>query len=264
MKRLRIITFACLIVSAVLLAVSSYLRAVRADSTLPSIRIPEQPLVLSVADHGTDALLEGVTASDKKDGDLTGRILLQDVTLQEGNRMKATYAVVDSSRHVASASRIVEYEDYVPPRFYLSAPLRYTPGSSIQIKDRLTAFDVIDGDLSDQIRVNANNLMPYYEGTYPVTFEVTNSLGGTAGITLDVTVQSPEPGEPAVRLSKYLIYLRQGDAFDPTDYLESDGGNTVSAALPQGGLQKGVNTVTYSCTGANGVSGSTVLYVVVE
>ncbi len=265
MKRLRIFTFAILLISAVLLVISTRLRAVRADNTLPSITISEQPLILSTAGHGTDALLEGVTAYDEKDGDLTGKILLQDISLQEGNRMKVSYAVVDSSRHVASASRIVEYEDYVPPRFSLNAPLRYSPGNSIQIKDRLTAFDLIDGDLSDQIRVNANNLMPYYEGTYPVTFEVSNSLGDTAGITLGVVVRTPVSGEPDIRLSEYLVYIRQEDAFDPMDYLASaDGGSPVSSALPKGGLQKGVNTVTYSCTGANGVPGSTVLYVVVE
>lgn len=39
---------------------------------------------------------------------------------------------------------------------------------------------------------------------------------------------------------------------------------SVTAALPEGGLRKGVNEVTYSCTGITGLTGTTTLYVIVE
>lgn len=267
MKRLRRITFACLLLSAVLFAASTLLQRQRSDSTLPVIEITQEPLILSVSEHGSDALLAGMTARDEKDGDLTGHILLRDILLQEGSRMKATYFVADSDHHIAVASRTVEYTDYLPPRFSLSAPLTYAPGGTVRIKDRLTASDVIDGDLSDRIRINANNLSPRYDGVYPVTFEVTNSLGDTSSLTLDITVKTPEAGAPVIRLRDYLIYVSENDAFDPMQYLESVSGaskNDVAVKLPVRGLQKGVNTVTYSCVSSGGIRGEAVLYVVAE
>ena len=140
-------------------------------------------------------------------------------------------------------------------------------GSSIRIKDRLTAADVVDGDLSDRIKVNSNDLSPYYEGTYPVTFEVTNSLGDTSSITMDVVVRNYAAGEPRISLTEYLVYREAGTPFDPRAYLDSVSGGAVgdvSIQLPEGGLSTGVSRVTYSCVGQNGTVGSTVLYVVTE
>ena len=107
----------------------------------------------------------------------------------------------------------------------------------------------------------------YNEGTYPVTFQVTNSLGDTADITLDIVVRSYEAGEPRIQLSEYLIYRKAGEAFDPLAYLESVSGGDradVEVRMPEDGLRQGVNQVTYTCTGENGSEGSATLYVVME
>lgn len=266
MKRLRIITFAVLGLAAVCLGASALMRMFRQDDTLPQITCPEGTPVISVADDDA-ALMNGVTAWDGKDGDLTEHILLQDVTLQEGGTIRVSYLVSDSDHHVATASRTMRYSDYTPPRFALKSPLRYSVGSSIRVKDRLTASDVLDGDLTDRIRVDSGDLSPYYEGDYPVTFEVTNSLGDTVAVTLDVTVRSTVQGEPTIRLNEYLIYQTEEEPFEPLQYLKSVSGGdegAVSATLPEGGLQKGINRVVYTCTGYSGVQGSTVLYVVME
>ena len=267
MKRLRIITLVCFLLSAAALGASTAYQVWSEDKTIPVIDCPETPLVLSVKDSGEEALLQDVTAYDEKDGDLTDKLLLEGIDRSAEGDITVTYVVADSDHHVVSRSRTLQYTDYAPPRFALSKDLRYSMGSSIRIKDRLTAADVVDGDLSDRIKVNSNDLSPYYEGTYPVTFEVTNSLGDTSSITMDVVVRNYAAGEPRISLTEYLVYREAGTPFDPRAYLDSVSGGAVgdvSIQLPEGGLSTGVSRVTYSCVGQNGTVGSTVLYVVTE
>ena len=78
--------------------------------------------------------------------------------------LTVTYVVADSDRHVVSRQRSVRYTDYVPPRFSLTQELRYSMGSSIRIKDRMSAWDVIDGDLSDRIKVNSVCQGNFFDG----------------------------------------------------------------------------------------------------
>lgn len=268
MRRLRILTVLCMVISTGLLLISTVYSKTTEDRTIPVIRCPETPLTVSMEDGGEAALLKDVTAWDEKDGDLTDRILLQGVDKRAGeSTATATYAVVDSDNHVATRTREVRYTDYQPPRFALAKELRYSVGGALRIKDRLTAWDRIDGDLSGRIRVVSSSSNTYNEGTYPVTFQVTNSLGDTADITLDIVVRSYEAGEPRIQLSEYLIYRKAGEAFDPLAYLESVSGADradVEVRMPEDGLRQGVNQVTYTCTGENGSEGSATLYVVME
>ena len=125
----------------------------------------------------------------------------------------------------------------------------------------------MDGDLSDRIRVVSSSSSTYNEGTYPVTFQVTNSLGDTAEITLDLVIRNYEAEEPRIQLSQYLIYQKPGETLDPMAYLESvSGGDAerVEVRLPETGLTEGVNRVVYTCRGQNGSEGSATLYIVVE
>ena len=267
MKRLRIIILALLALSLVLLGVSSGVRLLAKDRTLPVIECDQQELRVSAKD-GSDALLQGVTARDDKDGDLTDAIVVEQIagTGQAGT-VTVTYAVADSDHHVASCTRTVVYTDYVSPRFSLSAPLIYDVGEALQVRDRLGAWDMIDGALTDRIKINASALSTNYVGRFPLTMEVTNSLGDTASLTLDVVVRESDRGAPEIQLKQYLLYLEQGAELDPAEYIGSVVGgddSNVIAALPEGGLKRGVNEVTYSCMGSTGLTGTTTLYVIVE
>ena len=59
---------------------------------------------------------------------------------------------------MATCSRTVRYTDYEKPHFSLSQGLVYPVGGSVTLLDRLTATDVIDGDISDNIRVTTQNV----------------------------------------------------------------------------------------------------------
>ena len=267
MKRLRIIIFALLALSLVLLGISGGVRLLARDDTLPVIECAQQELRVSAV-GGSDALLQGVTAHDDKDGDLTGSIVVEQIAgTGTPGTVTVTYAVADSNHHVASCTRTVIYTDYVSPRFTLSAPLIYEVGEALQVRDRLGAQDMIDGSLTDRIKVNASALSTNYVGAFPITMEVTNSLGDTSSLTLDVVVRDSDRGAPEIELKQYLVYLKQGAALEPSEYVDSVTGgddSNVVAALPEGGLKRGVNEVTYSCMGSTGLTGTTTLYVIVE
>lgn len=269
MKKFRILILILFLLSAAGLGASTVYHTLNDDKTIPVIQCPQEPLVLSVGENNTEKLLEGVTAWDEKDGDLTGSILIQGTSgTISGSETTITYAVVDSDDHVATASRVVQYSDYTPPRFGLEGELRYSVGNVIRVKDRLTAYDVVDGDISDRIKISSNtSMVTGMEGTYPMTFEVTNSLGDTASITLDVVVRNYAAGEPIIRLKQYLVYRTADQYFDAMSYVESVSGGQaeeVSVTYPPGGLTDGLCQVTYTCTGPSGIQGSATLYVVTE
>lgn len=267
MKRLRILTLILLILSVGAFFATNALRRLRADSTLPQISCGDDVLYLSVED-GRDAMLQGMNAWDGKDGDLTGDIVVERVSGgEEKGQLTVSYAVADSDRHVAGYTRTVVYTDYRSPQFYLSKPLRYGVGEDIQVRDRLGALDQIDGTISDRIKVSTDSLQTYYAGLYPVTVEVTNSLGDTASLTLDIEIYDSIFGEPVIQLDRYLVYLDSAAGFDPDSYISSVTGapeSSVRVSTPAGGLRPGVNRITYRCTGTNGLTGSTVLYAIIQ
>lgn len=268
MKRLRIFIFALLALSLLLVAASTGVHLLTEDDTLPVVICDQQALRVSVKD-GKDALLQGVTASDEKDGDLTGSIVVEQIAGTEtAGKVTVTYAVADSDHHVASCTRTVVYTDYVSPRFSLSQPLIYEAGESLLVRDRLGATDVIDGSLTDRVKISSGSLSTSYVGIFPITLEVTNSLGDTATLTLDVEIrENSSYGTPEIALTEYLVYLSAGDELEAGNYIDSvtDGEvYNVTCVLPENGLTKGVNKVTYSCTNDRGLTGSTTLYVIVE
>lgn len=268
MRKLRIVVLILFLLSAAGLGASKAYHRRTDDATLPVLTCPQEALILSVKESGQEHMLAGVTAWDDKDGDLTGHILVEGLSKSiQGNRSTITYAVADGDGHVATCVRPVEYTDYRPPQFALSKELRYQGGSLVQIKDRLTAQDVIDGDLSDRIQATSPGLSASNEGLYPVTFEVTNSLGDTAVLPLSILIRSYAPGEPRITLSQYLFYLQAGAEWDPADYLESVSGGEEEAVTIASQVKPnvpGIYPVYYSCTGPSGVTGTATAYVVVE
>ncbi|MCI6466412.1 MAG: DUF5011 domain-containing protein [Faecalicatena sp.] len=55
-------------------------------------------------------LLEGVTAEDNRDGDLTDQIFVDKIVPIEGGRAVVYYGVMDKKKNVGTATRIVTYE----------------------------------------------------------------------------------------------------------------------------------------------------------
>lgn len=80
------------------------------DKTPPVIHIPDGAELIYQEGEDTDILLEGVTAVDEKDGDVSDTLVVESI-LPMQNESKATvlYYAKDKSNNVAQASRTVEY-----------------------------------------------------------------------------------------------------------------------------------------------------------
>ena len=191
------------------------------DTEPPQILFESDTITVSVYEP-EEILLTGVTATDTQDGDLTGSVMVRSISqLIGGNSAKVSYIVLDSSDNMATASRLVVYSDYTAPRFAVTAPLVYESGNTVVLQDRLFASDVIDGDLSGSIRLSSENLNNYVEGIYDISVMVTNSMGDTAKVVLPVIIRSDTDQDPVLTLTEQLIYLEQGAAFEPGDYLDT-------------------------------------------
>ena len=177
-------------------------------------------LELSVNDPA-EAIFRGLSATDATDGDLTKDILVASVShFLEPGTVKVKYVVFDSHNNAATLSRRVHYTDYESPKFILDKAPVYTVGTSFDLLDHVQVMDCLDGDISDRVRVIANMVNNYSEGTYPVILEVSNSCGDTSQLTLWVHYQR-QASNVSIQLHQYVVYVEQGTEFDPYQYIAS-------------------------------------------
>ncbi len=189
------------------------------DRTAPVIKCESELIEVSVT--ATDSeLLAGVTAQDDRDGDISGSIMIKGISqLISADTARVSYIVFDSSNNMATADRLVRYTDYEKPIFVLRMPLVFKTGSQVTLLTHLYASDVLDGDISENIRVTKQNVNSNIPGVYNITFQVTNSMGDTESIPAKVVIRDDLPSPLPVRLSRYVTYLEVGEEFDPAFYI---------------------------------------------
>ena len=197
------------------------------DNSQPVITMESESLSVSVKD-GDSALLEGVTAEDAGDGDLTDKIFIESRrNFIEKGKFTVTYAVADSDNHVARATREIVYSDYVSPQFELTEPLEFAATRSAQedvdIAANLSAHDVIDGNISNRIRISGDYTMSSHTaGEYPMEFIVMNSLGDTVSLPVTVKIYGTSYSQlPKIKLKKYLLNVQAGTEVDLDSMVES-------------------------------------------
>ena len=101
-------------------------------------------------------------AEDAHDGDLTDEICIAGMSaLLDGDRRRIKYVVFDADCHAATLTRTVRYTDYNPPRFALNVPSTYRTGEMPALLAQITAEDVMDGDVSDRIRLFTEDTVSY-------------------------------------------------------------------------------------------------------
>lgn len=220
-KRMHII-FLPVLICGILTAVYAMLFVMTDDTKSPQIQIDQEILEVSV---GADdaALLQGVSAKDNADGDVTDSLIVEKISsLAKDHTATVTYAAFDRSGNVAKASRTLKYMDYQSPKFSQNQSLTFSANSMQNILSFMGATDAIDGDISSRVKgtllSNANSLNE--PGLYQVEFRVTNSMNETVYLTLPVEVYPAGTYNANVELSDYLVYVKTGTAFDPESYLE--------------------------------------------
>lgn len=225
-----------LVVAAVLFTFANVSEWMNEDETLPTITADSDTIDVPCA-YTTDQLLAGVTASDAKDGDLTGQILVGNFTrFIDPGVCDLNYVVFDSSEHMATLTRRVHFTDYHSPRFALAEPLVFAESTTnnTEVRDLFSASDVLDGDLTDWITYVETNAAYNNPGDYTITMEVRNSFGDTVRYAFPIHIYERNTQDFTISLTDALVYVQQGGDFDPLEYIDSVedfSGNEYSPSL---------------------------------
>ena len=246
------------------------------DVKPPAFRLNEELIEISVKEP-KEVLLEGVSAYDNVDGDLTDKIRIKEISqFTEGTDANVTYIVFDRSSNYATCTRTVRYSDYMPPRFVLTKPMSCFQGETINYLERIQVNDVIDGNISGKLKLVETTTSSSIPGTYSAIVSVTNSMGDTVELPLTVQVLDKSVSRPTVTLKRYLAYVKQGDKPLYRDFVASvtDPMDTSEVRIPPTNVimnTAGVNTsrpgvyeAYYYYTGLSGEVATAILTVIVE
>ena len=221
MKKFRKIWLGIVIFFTVLFIGYRLFEVMKTDSSGPTISGGGDKLEVSIHD-GDEVLLEGITATDKKDGDVTSSVIVEKISnFYDENVRTVTYAAFDSDNHISKVEREIVYTDYTSPRFELTGSLRFRAGENVNIDKIVTAKDCLDGDISNKVKIlmdtTVNNRVT---GFYRVVYEVTNSAGDNVKLPIDIEIYEPYNNEVELTLDRYLVYYT-GEPIDYKDFLVS-------------------------------------------
>lgn len=269
MRNIKIALLVVLVITVVIFGATEVYGRILGADVPPSMECASEALEVSVNDDPS-VYLTGVTARDQQDGDLTDQILISGISkLINEDTVKVTYLVFDSDDNLATCVRQVRFTDYTSPRFVVEEPLVFSSTDTSALGTMISVADAVDEDLDSGIRLSQLRSTAY-GNIYSVVAQVTNSLGDYARVELPVVIQSSTYSRPQISLSEQLIYLEQGDSFDPQDYLVSVRLDSERLSLTNVRITSEVDTsepgcywVYYSCA-EGAVEGVAVLAVVVQ
>ena len=221
MNKLRIASVLICIVCVLMYWGYNYYDAKSTDTNGPVIEMESEEISVSIED-GREALLQGITATDEKDGDVTDSVVIESVSRFINDRKVVTYAAFDRDRNVGKATREVVYTDYTSPKFSSKSGFRFPTGTTSVLSD-LKAKDCIDGDITSQIKVSPGFYLNATEpGLYKFQYQVANESGDVE--YLPVTVELYDPSDialvPQIYLSKYIVYTSVGKKVDAARSLD--------------------------------------------
>lgn len=219
------------VVAAVLCVAS--LIGVGAYHAVTESRKDTEPPVLSVETERLDVgiaateqeLKSGVAALDAKDGNVSGSIMIDNIQKRTDGSgdFDITYVAFDHSSNQGKLTRTLHYTDYRSPQFSLTTALRFPAGEQINLLSCFSANDCIDGNLTPFITLSGDTEVldkKPKEGYYDCNISVTNSVGDTVTLPIQVEVYDGNKSRPEMELSNYLIYIERGAAFDPDTYVQ--------------------------------------------
>ena len=131
--------------------------------------------------------LEGVTATDEEDGDLTKsiKVIKNDVNTDVAGDYTVVFSVTDKQGATAIHEMLVVVNQ--PPVIHAEDRV-ITVGDEFKALEGVTATDDEQGDIRE-IEVVENNVKTDTPGEYTVTYKVVDKLGGVATKTIKVTVK---------------------------------------------------------------------------
>ena len=238
---------------------SSTLMVSIVDTTTPTITIAEaSPYVVEA---GSTFVAPTATASDIVDGDLSSEIKVTvNVDTQVlGETHQVNYEVTDTSGNTASSTLMVSVVDTTIPIITIAeATTPYVvEAGSVFVAPTATASDIVDGDLSSEIKVTVNVDTQIPGDMYYVNYEVTDTDGNASNRTLSVKVVDSLP--PQITLTgDSVVSIDLGAWYEEPGFIAVDAVDGQVGVLVQSDFvptRYGQYTVTYrSVDGAGNVS----------
>lgn len=155
------------------------------DDVAPEITLKGEPQVTASA-----ILLykdSGVTVKDNYDGDITAKTEIKQNKISE-EKYEIVYSVSDSSGNAASAKRIVDIKDIVPPVVTIKGAKRINLLKGSKYTDSgATAKDDLDGDVTKSLEVTGE-VNTEKVGIYTITYTATDKAGNKNKAERKVTI----------------------------------------------------------------------------
>ncbi len=160
----------------------------------------------------------GANAVDNIDGDISANIVIDanGVNTAALGSYTVTYNVSDAAGNAASeVVRTVNVVDTTAPLITLlgSNPVNLNVGDPY-VEAGATATDIVDGDLSANIVIDASAVDTAVQGSYPVTYNISDAAGNAAAQVVRTVVVGPD--------APLCIVLQPGAAEGMDSYLKQD------------------------------------------
>lgn len=258
-----------LTVIAVILTVLSVLTVILSDSKGPKITVEQRSITYVNGDDKT-SLLDGVSAYDANDGDVTLSLMVKDITvLNSGDTAKVTYAARDKHNNISEAYRIVTYVDSSE---YFSEP-----------DDEAMFQEIAEGEATPE-NTEAENTEelsePVDEATDEAIEEATGEPDAEEANEEPAAEEKPQDNKPQansndtkkaddkspkITLKQKSVNINVGQTFNPSDYIKSkENASSISIDGAINVMAPGTYPLTFKVTGPDGKTASETLTVVVK
>jgi hypothetical protein len=173
-------------------------------------------------------LWKDIRATDDIDGDLLDQIIIDDseVDLSVIGTYPLTYRVEDSAGNMAEVTVNITIADRTKPVISaLSQTIYYLEDDELpDFLSNATAMDNYDGDISENLTVDTDDINYDVEGSYDVIYTVSDNQGNTQTLTIQLVVPNPADVEKVLYDYEELVFT-----MDPI--------TSSSLALPTSGTQ---------------------------
>jgi len=237
-----------------------------ADTTAPVITLTDDEVQLNVGDTYAEP---GVSAVDEIDGDISANVIVAGDTVDTSaaGTYTLTYNVSDAAGNAAEeVSREVVVSAVIVAD--LTAPvITLTVGTELNVGDTyaepgVSAIDNIDGDVSANVVIAGDTVDTSTEGTYTLTYNVSDSAGNVAEeVSREVVVLAAnalDETAPVITLTDGAVELLVGETYVAPGFIARDNkdgdvsdnvviaGDTVDTSIA------GTYTLTYNVSDAAG------------
>ena len=254
-----------LTVIAVVLTVLSVLTVTFTDSKGPKITV-EQKSITYVNGDDKASLLDGVSAYDAVDGDVTVSLIVKDITvLNSGDTAKVTYAARDNRNNISEAYRIVTYVD--------SSEYYSEPDDEAMFQE-ITEGEVTEAEASAENTEAQATEEPVEDNTQE-TEEPTEEVKEepqeeekpeeSEKPQPKASDNKPEDKTPKITLKQKSVNINVGQTFNPSDYIKSkENASSIAIDGAINVMAPGTYPLTFKVTGPDGKTASETLTVVVK